>query len=107
MPRQPNTPASSAPAMPDHDDHGAPQELDVPPDLAAMFDAHLGPVADPRRPGEFSVSEFRLARRLSDGQAHVQLQRLIAAGRVARRPGPRNTHWYRFVSVDKKPASSD
>lgn len=80
--------------------HGAPTEiLDVPPDLAALFERHLGPARQqvPRQPDEFTALDLCRARGISDGRANAVLKQLMAEGRVTRRPGPGNSYYYRFA----------
>lgn len=71
--------------------------VDAPIDLAAMLDRHLGPVAEPRQPGEFSVHELAAVRRVSGKRAHAILYNLLSQGIVTRRPGRKNQYLYRFV----------
>ena len=66
-------------------------------DLAALLDRHLGPVAEPRRPGEFTVHEIAAIRRVSGKRAHAILYNLLSQGIVTRRPGRKNQYLYRFV----------
>ena len=66
-------------------------------DLAALLDRHLGPVAEPRRPGEFTVNEIASIRRVSGKRANAILTLLLSQGVVTRRPGRKNQYLYRFV----------
>lgn len=71
--------------------------VEAPLDLAALLDRHLGPVAEPRQPGEFSVNELAALRRVSGKRAHAILYSLLSQGIVTRRPGRKNQYLYRFV----------
>jgi len=66
-------------------------------DLAALLDRHLGPVAEPRRPGEFTVNEIAAIRRVSGKRANAILTHLLSRGVVTRRQGRKNQFLYRFV----------
>lgn len=80
--------------------------LDVPADLLALFDKHLGPLPEPRRPDEFTAPELARARHITLTRATVVLRELLDAGRVTRRHGiPSNNYWYRFVEYGEENAA--
>lgn len=89
----PSRPSATQPEIDD-----STEVLEVPPDILALFDKHLGPLPEPRRPDEFTAPEMARARHITLTRATVVLRELLDAGRVTRRRGiPSNNYWYRFV----------